>query len=150
MSYSTWHVYGYGIEASKIDTTPEKIEKLLEMAPETKKIVEEQFKKHGIENPTFDDYEEFAIPEYECQYFGGAPILQYVIKELEGITFDIADDYNCNIFLLYCPGYPWYFQLHPEEVALTEKDIANIIRKYVSVLTDEPIDIDYQSVENGG
>lgn len=150
MSYSTWHVYGYGIETTKINTTVEKIKNLLDMAPETKKIVEEQFEKLEIDNPTVDDYE-LAIPEYaNFQMYGIAPILQYVIKELEGITFDIADDYNCDIFLLYCPGYPWYFQLHPKEVALSEKDIVNIFRKYVSVLTDEPIDVDYQSVENGG
>ena len=32
----------------------------------------------------------------------------------------------------------------------TEEEVAGIFKKYIPVLTDEPIDIDYQSVENGG
>ena len=33
---------------------------------------------------------------------------------------------------------------------VTEDEVAGIFKKYIPVLTDEPIDIDYQSVENGG
>ncbi len=37
-----------------------------------------------------------------------------------------------------------------QERNLTEQRIAEIISRYVRILTSEPIDIDYQSVENGG
>ena len=33
---------------------------------------------------------------------------------------------------------------------MTEEAVAGLFRKYVSILTDEAIEIDYQSVENGG
>ena len=33
---------------------------------------------------------------------------------------------------------------------LTKEDVENMFKKYVKILTDEDINIDYYSVENGG
>jgi hypothetical protein len=49
--------------------------------------------------------------------------------------------------LLFTATYPWYLKEH--EKNLSEEDIANVFRKYVSVLTNKAINIDYYAVENG-
>lgn len=144
MSYKTWTTYGYGICADEIDTTVERIEKLLSLAPKYQSKIHKWFEESEITEPTVEDYEEF-----DQDYLGGlATILQTVMQEIEGDIFTYADDYNCAHFLLYCPCYPW--QLQEREKIFTEKDIDNIFRKYISILTDTPIQITYHEVENGG
>ena len=51
-------------------------------------------------------------------------------------------------YLVYEPTYPWNRQ--EEDQKVTQKMLDEIIRKYVSILTDQEILIDYCSVENGG
>ena len=144
MSYYTWHTYGYGICTDEIETTADKIEELLKFAPKLKNEMHEWFEDCDIIEPTIEDYEEF-----DQNWCGGiATILQSVIIEAEQIEFTYADDFNCARYLLYSPKYPWRMQNN--ENNLTEDDIANIFRKYISILTDKEIIIDYQSVENGG
>jgi hypothetical protein len=144
MGYSTWHTYGYGICTDDIETTVEKIEELLSKAPKYRKEIHDWFKECEIAEPTMEDYMEF-----DQDYCGGlATMLQSVIWEVEGIQFDYADDFDgCN-FLLYIPCYVW--QLNEKEKNFTEKDVTKLFVKYVSILTDKPIEIDYRSVENGG
>ena len=33
---------------------------------------------------------------------------------------------------------------------LTEQDIVSLFQRYVGMLTDKPVNVDYQEVENGG
>ena len=144
MSYSTWHVYGYGICTDEINTTVERIEELLCKAPIFQNEVHNWFKENNITEPTVEDYE-----EYDQDFYGGlATILQSVIQEVEKIDFTFADDFNCNHFLVYERCYPW--QLTEREKDFDIEDVENIFRKYVSILTDQVITIEYQSVENGG
>lgn len=144
MSYSTWHTYGYGICTDEIETTVDRIEELLSKAPEYRKEIHKWFEESEITEPTVEDYEEF-----DQDWYGGlATMLQSVIREVEGIEFEYADDFNCNHFLLYPVCYPW--QLTDKEKSFKEEDVENIFRKYVSILTDKAIVIDYRSVENGG
>lgn len=145
MSYTTWHIYGYGIRVSDIEVeSVEQIQALLNMAPEYEKKVRQWIEEENIEHPTVQDYEE-ADQEF-C--LGLATILKEVIEEVEQIPFTACDDYNDIDYLLYEPSYPWY--RGQSEHDLTEEKIHGILSKYVSILTDKPIDIDYYSVENGG
>ena len=51
-------------------------------------------------------------------------------------------------YLLFEPLYPW--QIGEEERFLTEEKIAKLLRKYIQILSDSVLEIEYQSVENGG
>lgn len=71
-----------------------------------------------------------------------------IIREAENISFCACDDYDNNHYLLYMPTYPWY--MRDGEERLTEESIRLIFAKYVNILTDKVLDVEYQSVENGG
>lgn len=49
--------------------------------------------------------------------------------------------------MLFVPDYPWN-QKNRKRLE-TEEEVFKLFRKYISVLTDEPIFIDYRSIENG-
>lgn len=145
MSYHTWHNYGYGICTDKLETsTVSRIQLLIHCAPEYEKAVNKLLLERGINDPQADDYLELEING--C--YGIASLLQDVILEAEGLVFIACDDYNSNNYLLYMPSYPWH--LPAKERSLSEEDIRQIFAKYVSILSDEVLEVDYQSVENGG
>lgn len=148
MSYHTWTTYGFGFCVDDIDTTPEKLLKLAAMKPDVIKDIREylsnifngeEYKDEELTMEDFDDLE----GDY-CER-GVAYVLCHVIDEIRVI---FADDYNGTPYILYCPRYPWNIKEH--EKNLSENDVIKIFAKYVNILTDKPIEIDYQSVENGG
>ncbi len=145
MGYSTWHNYGYGIctDKMKVDSV-ERLEALLACAPQYRKSIHEWFEDCEITDPTVDDYWEFD--EYER--FGIATIMREVIQEAEGIEFLSTDDCDCRAYLVYPPSYPW--NLRKEEANLTEQAIVQILSKYVNIVSDTELDIEYYSIENGG
>ncbi len=145
MSYSIWHNYGYGICVDDIETQDVKrLQALLELAPEAKAKIEGWLSELGIKEPTWDDYMEFD----QDFYLGLVTILKMVIEEAEGISLTSCDNFDSVAYLLYQPMYPWY--MDSVDCGLTEEKTAEIFRRYISILTDDPIDIDYQEVENGG
>ncbi len=145
MSYTTWHNYGYGICVDDIkEQDVARLQELLNHAPEFHATVQRWLAEAGITEPTWNDYMEF---DQDCSS-GLATLLQKVIEEAEGIQMTACDDYDSVSYLLYQPSYPW--NLMEQERNLTEQQIAEIVSRYVRILTSEPIDIDYQSVENGG
>lgn len=145
MSYETWHTYGYGICVSNIKEPPvSRLQHLLHCAPEVEASVNEWLADCEIEQPIYEDY-----MEYDQDYqLGLATILCEVIQEAEGVIFTPCDDFDGWTYLVYQPSYPW--ALPENEAQLTEERIAEILGKYVRMLTDEEITIDYFSVENGG
>lgn len=148
MSYSTWTTYGFGFCVDDIDTTPERLLKLAAMKPDVLKDVREYLddvfdgEDYEDEELTLEDFDELE-GDY-CER-GVAYVLYQVINDIPII---FADDYNGTPYILYCPSYPWH--LKESEKHLTEDDVEEIFKKYIEVLTDKYIDIDYQSVENGG
>ena len=145
MSYSTWHNYGYGICVDDIrEWDVGKLKELLNHAPKFHATVQGWLTEVGITEPTWDDYMEFD----QDYLLGLATLLQKVIEEAEGIQMIACDDFNSVTYLLYSPSYPW--QLKNSERDLTEEQIVQLFGRYVRSLTDVPIDVDYQSVENGG
>ena len=145
MSYDTWHTYGYGICVSNIrEPSAERIQNLLAMAPVLQKNIQEWLDECGISDPDYDDY-----MEYDQDYrLGLATILKEVILEAENVELEACDSFEGKDYLLFCPNYTW--NRTGQKQLKTEMDVADIFKKYISLLTDKPIDIDYQSVENGG
>ena len=148
MSYHTWTTYGYGFCVDDIDTTPEKLLKLAAMNPDTLKEVREYLddifngEEYKDEELTLDDFDDLE-GDY-CER-GVTYVLYHVINEISVV---FADDYNGTPYILYCPHYPW--TMDESEKDLNEHDVTEIFAKYIRVLTDKPVEIDYQSVENGG
>jgi len=145
MGYKTWHNYGYGINASAIpDASVDQLNALLEHAPHFKTVIEDSLAKHDITEPTYEDY----LAYDDVCICGLAAILAEVIEEAEGVVFSACTNFEGDQFLIYQPSYPW--NLPEAEGALTEERIDEILTKYVAILSDDPVEIDYQSVENGG
>ena len=145
MSYCSWHNYGYGIITSKlkIDST-ERIEALLSLAPEYQKELHTWFEDCEITEPTVEDY-----LEYDQDYnLGIATILRVVIQEAERVEFLACDDCNCQRFLMYPKLYPW--QITDVDHNMTKERVQEILRKYVSIVSDTELEIDFQEAENGG
>ena len=145
MGYKTWHNYGYGINASAIpDASVDQLNALLEHAPHFKTVIEDWLAKHDIIEPTYEDY----LAYDDVCICGLAAILAEVNEEAEGVVFSACTNFEGDQFLIYQPSYPW--NLPEAEGALTEERIDEILTKYVAILSDDPVEIDYQSVENGG
>ena len=145
MSYSTWHNYGYGICVDDINTqNVERLRALLELAPEFKAKIEDWLSELDIKEPSWDDYMEFD----QDYCLGLATILKEVIVEAEGIDLTACDNYDSKAYLLYQPMYPW--DMSESDRGLTKEKAAELFRRYASILTDTPIEVDDQAVENGG
>ncbi len=145
MSFQTWHNYGYGICTDDIScNSVEKMQDLLRFAPKFRESLNKWFVEAEIDEPSYDDY----IESDQDYSLGLATILYEVIKEAEKIEFLACDDFNGKNYLIFPPIYPW--DIARKEKRLTEKKIQKILRKYIAILTDEEIEITYQSVENGG
>ncbi len=143
MSYHTWHYYGYGIKTGDIEVNAvEKLQALIALAPKYAEEINEWLKQ--IKEPTVDDCLEYE----EDLPYGLAIILQKVIEEVEGIIFTACDNFNGEDYLLYTPEYPWYMGEKDKE--MTEEKVQECLKKYIAILTDEAVDIDYYEVENGG
>ena len=145
MSYNSWYTNGYGICVSDLGDPPvERIQDLLAMAPVFQREVQEWLDERGITDPDPDDYMEFD----QDFMLGFATILKKVILEAENVELEACDSFEGKDYLLFCPNYPW--NRTGQKQLKTETDVADIFKKYIPLLTDKPIDIDYQSVENGG
>lgn len=147
MSYRTWTTYGLGFCVDDIETTPEKLLKLAamksEVLTEVRNYLNERFENgYRDEDLTIEDFDDFE-GDY-CEH-GVAYVLYNVIDE---ITVTYATDFEGGQYILYGPSYPW--SLSENEANLKEPDVEEIFEKYISILTDEVIYIDYMSVENGG
>ena len=144
--YTTWHNYGYGVCTTGIaaNTTVDKIERLLELAPKFKEEMKLYFEEANIIDPRVDNYVRY---DESCRY-GIASVLQEVIEEAEGIEFCACDDLDSKCYLIYSSKYPW--ELTEKDMSLTEEKLGDILKKYISILTNKEITIEYQTVANGG
>lgn len=145
MSFEVWHIYGYGINLSELaGISFRRVVELVRTAPEYSIKFNKWLSEYDVEYPTIEDLEDF-----DCDYgLGLATVLQEVLRERENIEFRACDDFDGNQYLLFEKCYPW--QMSDLEKSLKEEDIKSLLIKYLSQITDEDIEIDYQSVENGG
>ena len=149
MSYHTWTTYGYGVCTDNINTTPERLLKLAAKKPEVLKEVRDYLNDYfdgdyKDEDLTMEDFEEL---EGDYAERGVTYVLNQVITDDE-LQVVFCDDYNGTPYILYMPTYPWRLKAH--EKNLTEENVREIFAKYIRILTDEPVVIDYYEVENGG
>lgn len=155
MSTKAYHTYGYGICVEKIENVEKNnLLSLIRMAPEFYEGYqewEEEWKLGEGRKPDVDDILEDFVKDY-AQFSTGnlASILQEVIKELEGIELTACEDWNRGVYLVYEPDYPWNVKNRPKEQNLTEEDLVAIFAKYLAVVTDSELDVDYQAVEYYG
>lgn len=145
MSYQTWHTYGYGVCTEKIQIrSVEDLEKLISLAPKYEMEIKEWLAENEIEKPTIDDYLEYDEDEY-CKL---ASILKAVIFEVEEVEFTACNNFDGENYLIYEPSYPWH--MSKADSSMTEERIEEILRKYISIVTNQMPEMDYQSVGNGG
>lgn len=145
MSYHCWTTDGYGFCVDDIRTTPKRLMELAAMNEKVLRRVEEYLNEEHpgwtIESLNMEDFNDL-----EGDY--GETGLAHVLYEAINLSVTVTSDFDNRYYILYEPSYPWTI---PEgEENLTEEDVLRIFRKYISVVTDEDIFIDYQSVENGG
>ena len=145
MSYHTWHEYGLGVCVTKLEfRSTERIEKLLEMAPELREKIHEWFSDCEIDPTEVSSYIEYD----QDWYLGMATILREAIWEAEGIEFTACDDFDCRQYLIYQPKYPWH--MTDKDMEMTAEKVEEILHKYLSIVTDSEIIVEDQEVANGG
>ncbi len=145
MSYASWHTYGYGICVSDItDESLERLHDLISLAPGYRKKIQDWLDDRGISEPAYEDY----LESDQDYMLGLATVLKEVILEAEDVDLVACDSHDGRDYLLYSPDYPWNQGKHRQ--LMTEESVVELFQKYVSILTDQAIEIDYQSVENGG
>ena len=59
-------------------------------------------------------------------------------------------NFDSYYYLMICPSYVWTTLTKEEKEIDTEEKADDLFKKYVGILTDDEITIEYQSVENGG
>lgn len=145
VSYHYWTTDGFGFCVDDIHTTPKR---LMELAAMNKKVLRRVEEYLNEEHPGWTieslNMEDFNDLEGDCGETG----LAYVLYEIINLSVSVALDFGNRHYILYKPSYPW--SIPDGEENLTEEDVLRIFRKYISVVTDDDIFIDYQSVENGG
>lgn len=145
MSHVSWHNYGFGICTDTLASADvSRIRELIHCAPAYEAKVEDLLRDSEISDATSDDYLELEINNG----YGIASIMAEVIGEAENVLLTACDNYDGEQYLLYMPSYPW--SLRANEFNLTEERIRQIIEKYAAILSDEAVEVGYESVENGG
>ena len=141
MSMKTDIYYGYGIITSKIKIKDvERLKELIHRLPCYEEDVEAYFKAENIPEPTIEDYLSYMEDDN-----GLAGLLESIVYNEEGISLYACSDNNGDYYLIYPEAYPWH--LVALDLSLSEEKLKAIFQKYVALLTDEPIEIDYQRCE---
>ena len=149
MSHTSWHFYGYGIKVDEIGDVPkERIEALIDLAPVFKDKIRKELDEMQVKDADLEDYcDAMHNADLDFSFLGLASIMKCVMEEVEGLEFVACDNYDNEHFLIFTPQYPW--RMTDQEKQVTEEALEDLFTKYVSILTDKRIDIDYQTVENG-
>ena len=146
MSTCYWHDYGYGVNTSALSiTSASRFEALLKKAPKFRALIRATFEECGIKTPTIEDYEMWD-DNYRC---GIAAVIAAVMKEATGIDFvSTKESESDDVYIIYSPCYPW--QMKDAERELTEAKLNEIYTGFLSIVTDDKIEPEYQSVEGWG
>lgn len=163
MSYQSWHEYGIGFNFSEFEAecekvgdpiTVEDVERLLARNLPLERDVHEWLDEIKDDNPdhsvTLEDYREF---DQDFQ-LGLSKLFADVIREKEDLPHAYATcDYNNDHYVIFGQGYPW--NMSEKEKRLNQDELEKIFRTYLTIIkpaTGEKlcVDIDNQSIENGG
>lgn len=173
MSFETWVNYGYGVCLCDLEKplTYEGLNNLCGRSDNTLKLFIEDLEGcvEDVDLTTLpDNLEERAkalteiVSSYiSCRDFlddvaeddhglhGIGKYLREVIFDKENVETYHCDDFDGATYLIITPSYPWT-SITKEEKNLTEEKAEKIFKTYISILTDEEIEIGYQDVHNGG
>lgn len=136
-------VHGYGICASDIETTAEKLLKLARMNSEVEEEIREYLSgmfPDGYEDNdlTIEDFDNF---EGYYNERGVASVLRDLIDT--ELPVEYVDSYG-DSYILYMPIFPW--DMNDQEKNLTRQDVEKIFEKYIKVLTDEDVEFVFKSL----
>lgn len=152
MSYKTWHTYGYGICVDDIEEIePARLQELIDMEPALSFDFYKLFKEWKEDDEDFDpnDIDTYIKAADDLFDYGGiSGIICHVMSKVEGINFIYCDDYDATNYVLFCPRYSW--NMTEKEKMLTADELNNIFGKYINILTDQTVNVNYYDVENGG
>lgn len=155
MSMQTWIDYGYGIKATSIETDVDRFFKLINMAPKFEEKYMKWLKEEYPEIITSSDpiwvnlsMDDLFVYEGDNCVGGLAAIITEVFNEIEDFCIYSCVDFDGDTYVIFPLCLPW--QLTDAEKELTEDKLHAIFKKYISVLTDEYVDIGHQRCENFG
>lgn len=144
------YAYGLGICVDDIHTTIDKVKKLMAMSDDVMArfgdCIQECEEDAEGDAQTFADYiVDGTGGTYDGSEAGLATLMAWVIEDCEGIHLLADYDSTCSRFLMLEKKLPWQYSL--AERNLTETMMNAIFGKYVSVLMDEPIDVEMYSID---
>lgn len=144
MSYRCWTVNGFGVCIDDIKTTPARVLELarLKNMDEVTEYLDDGRPGWTESDLSMDDFNDL------CGDYGEYGVAYVLLNAIDEIDISYANDYCGVQYVLFEPTYPWY--MSQKTAKITEEDVINVMRKYISILTDDEVAIDYYSVENGG
>ena len=148
MSHHCYSIDGFGAEIKNSNVSNEK---LLAFLKKYNPVFLKNYFNREIEDISEEDFfADSVLDEYENSdgfYHGAAGLLSSVIYREEKICLTSCDDFDGKQYLLFTPYYPW----NKENTTIQSKEqVIDLISRYWKELSDEELDFDYQSVENGG
>ena len=168
MHVVSWHFYGYGINADKIETDEARLRKFIESQP----AVKEQFiawEKEEVyctdplicDKYAHDAYETESVSELcelyrdhgkNADVYGIAGIVEMVLSASAGFPLVSCRNYEDDVCYVIMPKYyPW--DVNDELLKIkNEDDIKAVFAKALAILTDQSLDeLDWgeQEVEGG-
>ena len=144
MAQEGWMYRGYGLCVEDLEINSiERLKKLLELAPKYREEFRDFFIEKGILNPDIYDY--LATDDNEEEH-GFATIIKNALEEITGIRFVDCADLDGNAYILYEPQFQW--MMNENERELTKEKLDEIFTKYISLITDTELEIDYITVVN--
>lgn len=148
MSMQEYEMRGYGIGFrgnDSIETTVEKIEEMLKLAPVLNGEIKEWFLEIGVEEPTVEDYSDFE----QDKYCGIPAIIAMAMNEkyeAEFVEYDADDD---GTVYIYIPCLlPW--QMTNFEKNLTEEKASDLFREFYNILYNKETSIGDVSIRQFG
>jgi hypothetical protein len=150
MGMLDYETRGYGVQFDNRcgnNTTVERINKMLELAPCLKKEIYDWFNDCGLSG---DEITVEVFADFDEDFRNGIPALiaKAMNEHYDSNFIEAASDDNGFIYL-YMPYYlPWGFDTFARN--LTEEEFCNTIRKFWAILYDETANIDSISIRTCG
>lgn len=155
--------YGYGVAFDGYCNIPggsvrpastQRILQLIHMAPDYEQealselnllLCDNAYTGKAISELPVNVVVEWLVQDDESYCSGIAPILRDVIAEAEGIPLVAYSTENCLDYLVLAPCLPWNTSFKVKQ--LTQEKLDAILHKYMSIITDDPYQIDLYSFD---
>ena len=146
MSYHAWTVCGFGFCTDDIVTTPERIMRLVK---QDARVMDNIRRELDAMYPNGWREDQLTMEDFdgmEGDY--GESGVAFVLSQMMPVDASWCCDIEGRQYIILEPEYPWHMtEAHQK---MTEDEVYGIFRKLIAELTDEAVDIDYLTIENGG